>query len=86
MVYTNDSTNCLVISMKGEFVASYRFDFFMLFFSLLRMLDYSIISLQDKESRLSILRVKTRQIPLAVDVDLEAIADATERYSGAGCF
>ncbi len=37
----------------------------------------------DKKSRLQILKVHTRKLPLAGDVDLEKLADLTEGYSGA---
>ena len=37
----------------------------------------------DRRARLDILRVHTRKIPLAGDVDLEKIAELTEGYSGA---
>ncbi|MFO7833022.1 MAG: AAA family ATPase, partial [Halohasta sp.] len=37
----------------------------------------------DREARRAILAVHTRNKPLAEDVDLEAIADATDGYSGA---
>ncbi|ABM80172.1 ATPases of AAA+ class, SpoVK, putative cell division [Hyperthermus butylicus DSM 5456] len=37
----------------------------------------------DKKSRLEILRIHTRRMPLAEDVDLELIAEKTEGYTGA---
>ena len=37
----------------------------------------------DKEARLEILRIHTRKMPLAEDVDLELLAIRTEGYSGA---
>jgi transitional endoplasmic reticulum ATPase len=37
----------------------------------------------DRAARLEILKVHTRRMPLAEDVDLERIADATEGYTGA---
>jgi len=37
----------------------------------------------DKKSRLEILKVHTRKVPLAEDVDLEKLAALTEGYSGA---
>jgi len=37
----------------------------------------------DKKSRLEILKVHTRKVPLAEDVDLERLAALTEGYSGA---
>ncbi|PSC74873.1 cell division control 48-like protein B [Micractinium conductrix] len=37
----------------------------------------------DKEGRLQALQIHTRSIPLAPEVDLRAIAAATERYTGA---
>ncbi len=37
----------------------------------------------DKKSRLEILKVHTRKVPLAEDVDLEKLATLTEGYSGA---
>ncbi len=37
----------------------------------------------DKKARLEILKVHTRNVPLAEDVDLEKLADMTEGYSGA---
>ena len=37
----------------------------------------------DRRARLDILRVHTRKVPLAGDVDLEKIAELTEGYSGA---
>ncbi|RLG78227.1 MAG: AAA family ATPase [Thermoprotei archaeon] len=37
----------------------------------------------DKKARLEILKVHTRNVPLAEDVDLERLADMTEGYSGA---
>jgi len=37
----------------------------------------------DKKARLEILKVHTRKVPLAEDVDLERLADMTEGYSGA---
>jgi transitional endoplasmic reticulum ATPase len=37
----------------------------------------------DRRARLEILRIHTRRVPLAEDVDLEVIADRTEGYSGA---
>ena len=37
----------------------------------------------DKQGRLEILRIHTRTVPLAEDVDLEVIAEKTEGYSGA---
>ncbi|MCE4621284.1 MAG: CDC48 family AAA ATPase [Desulfurococcales archaeon] len=37
----------------------------------------------DKQGRLEILRIHTRHMPLADDVDLSEIADMTEGYSGA---
>jgi len=37
----------------------------------------------DKEGREHILKIHTRAMPLASDVDLAAIADQTERYTGA---
>jgi len=36
-----------------------------------------------KEARLKILKVHTRKMPIARDVDLEAIAERTENYTGA---
>ncbi|MEM1873539.1 MAG: proteasome-activating nucleotidase [Acidilobaceae archaeon] len=39
--------------------------------------------LPDKKGRLSILRIHTRRVPLAPDVDLEEIAATTEGFSGA---
>ncbi|MEM2616448.1 MAG: AAA family ATPase, partial [Thermofilaceae archaeon] len=36
----------------------------------------------DRAARLEILKVHTRRMPLAEDVDLEKIADATEGYAG----
>jgi len=36
----------------------------------------------DRAARLEILKVHTRRMPLAEDVDLERIADATEGYTG----
>ncbi len=37
----------------------------------------------DKQSRLAIFKIHTRNMPLADDVDLEALADMTEGYVGA---
>ena len=37
----------------------------------------------DKKARLEILKVHTRKVPLADDVDLEKLAELTEGYSGA---
>ena len=37
----------------------------------------------DKKARLEILRIHTRKMPLAEDVDLEKIAEETEGYTGA---
>ncbi len=37
----------------------------------------------DRKGRLEILRIHTRQVPLAEDVDLREIVDATEGYTGA---
>jgi len=37
----------------------------------------------DKESRLSILKIHTRKVPLAQDVDLAKLAEMTEGYTGA---
>jgi transitional endoplasmic reticulum ATPase len=37
----------------------------------------------DRKGRLEILRIHTRHVPLAEDVDLREIADATEGYTGA---
>ena len=37
----------------------------------------------DKQSRLEILRIHTKDMPLADDVDLEELAKITEGYSGA---
>ena len=37
----------------------------------------------DKKARLEILKIHTRKMPLAEDVDLEAIAEKTEGYTGA---
>ena len=37
----------------------------------------------DRSSRVAILKVHTRKVPLSSDVDLENIADLTEGYSGA---
>ncbi len=37
----------------------------------------------DKKARLEILRIHTRKMPLADDVDLEKIAEMTEGYTGA---
>ena len=37
----------------------------------------------DQEARVEILKVHTRNMPLADDVDLEKIAKATDGYSGA---
>ena len=37
----------------------------------------------DKKSRLEILKIHTRNVPLADDVDLEKIAEMTEGYTGA---
>jgi transitional endoplasmic reticulum ATPase len=37
----------------------------------------------NKEARLKILKVHTRKMPLAQDVDLEKLADVTEHYTGA---
>ncbi|RUM46870.1 MAG: AAA family ATPase, partial [Hyperthermus sp.] len=37
----------------------------------------------DKEARLEILRIHTRKMPLAEDVDLERLAQQTEGYTGA---
>ncbi len=37
----------------------------------------------DKEARLKVLKVHTKNMPLAKDVDLEKIAEETEGYSGA---
>jgi len=37
----------------------------------------------DRKSRLQILKVHVRKVPLAEDVDLEKLADMTEGYSGA---
>ncbi|MBE9390533.1 CDC48 family AAA ATPase [Fervidicoccus fontis] len=37
----------------------------------------------DKKSRLDILKIHTRKVPLASDVDLEKLADMTEGYTGA---
>ncbi len=39
---------------------------------------------QDLEARVSILRVHTRAVPLAADIDLDSIAARTDRYTGAG--
>jgi transitional endoplasmic reticulum ATPase len=41
------------------------------------------VPVPDKEGRLRILQIHTRNMPLAADVDLEAIAGRTERYTGA---
>ncbi|MEM2621208.1 MAG: AAA family ATPase, partial [Thermofilaceae archaeon] len=37
----------------------------------------------DKTARLEILKVHTKRMPLAEDVDLERLAEATEGYTGA---
>ncbi|MEM0454123.1 MAG: AAA family ATPase, partial [Sulfolobales archaeon] len=37
----------------------------------------------DKKARLEILKVHTRNVPLANDVNLEKLAELTEGYSGA---
>ncbi|MFP3268920.1 MAG: CDC48 family AAA ATPase [Desulfurococcales archaeon] len=37
----------------------------------------------DKQSRLSILKIHTRKVPLASDVDLDKLAEMTEGYTGA---
>ncbi|MEM3680370.1 MAG: AAA family ATPase, partial [Metallosphaera sp.] len=37
----------------------------------------------DKQARLEILKVHTKSVPLAPDVDLNALADKTEGYTGA---
>jgi len=37
----------------------------------------------DKNARLDILRIHTRNMPLADDVDLEKLAEMTEGYTGA---
>lgn len=41
------------------------------------------LSVPDRASRLAILKVHTRNVPLMDDVDLETLADATEGYVGA---
>ncbi len=41
------------------------------------------VPLPDKEARLQILKIHTKNMPLAKDVDLEEIAKKTEGYSGA---
>lgn len=41
------------------------------------------IPLPDRESRLSILRANLRKSPVSDDVDMEAMADATDGFSGA---
>src|SRR5690606_4029819 len=41
------------------------------------------VPVPDRESRRHILRVQTSKMPLADDVDLDRIADRTERYTGA---
>ena len=41
-------------------------------------------SYKDLAARLQILQVKTKRMPLDVDVDLSTIAQRTERYTGAG--
>ncbi len=41
------------------------------------------ISLPDESSRLEILKIHTKNIPLAPDVDLEALSVKTEKFSGA---
>lgn len=42
-----------------------------------------LVGKPDREARLSIFKVRTRPMPLAEDVDLEALADATDGYVGA---
>lgn len=40
------------------------------------------ISLPDRQGRCKILRIQTRKMPLADDVDLEKLADMTDQYPG----
>lgn len=40
------------------------------------------VSLPDRQGRLKILRIQTRAMPLADDVDLEKLADMTDQYPG----
>ncbi|MBI2449842.1 AAA family ATPase [Candidatus Pacearchaeota archaeon] len=42
-----------------------------------------LVNVPDKEGRLSILKIHTKNMPLAKDVDLNDFADRTEGYSGA---
>jgi transitional endoplasmic reticulum ATPase len=42
-----------------------------------------LVSSPDKKSRLEILKIHTKNMPLAKDVELEEIADTTEGYAGA---
>ncbi len=42
-----------------------------------------LIPSPDKESRLEILKIHTKNMPITKDVDLELLADITENYSGA---
>lgn len=41
------------------------------------------VSLPDRDTRREIFRVHTRGSPLALDVDIERLADLTDKYSGA---
>jgi transitional endoplasmic reticulum ATPase len=41
------------------------------------------VPVPDDEGRLGILKIHTANMPLAADVDLEALADQTERFTGA---
>ena len=41
------------------------------------------VPVPDREGRRTILAVQTQKMPVAEDVDLDALADRTERYSGA---
>ena len=45
--------------------------------------DLVYVSVPDREGRLHILKIHTSKMPLAGDVDLEALADRTNGYTGA---
>ena len=42
-----------------------------------------LVNVPDKQGRLSILKIHTKNMPLAKDVDLDDFAEKTEGYSGA---
>ena len=45
--------------------------------------EITYVPVPDREGRLKILQIHTRTMPLADDVDLDALADQTEGYTGA---